>query len=299
MAWIEHVREPAGSYKMAQATFANLRLELWHVASGGFKPGTFDCNEVASVISGRTRTWRSSKGVTQEYLIEPGASRISPAGIYETEAGLSDPVDILYARLPSQLVGESALSDFGIDPSKVELAYAGGLKDPMLRQIILALHGVMSDADDPSTCLFVDGMRAALVGHLLSKYTIDRWQPPITLPDLDPRRLKRVLDLIEVRFTEPLSLAELAAEACLSEYHFSRLFRAATGLSPYRYVTVRRVQAAQRILAHTRASLLEVALETGFGSQANFIRVFRKCTGLTPGQYRGLHCSKDSLALEG
>jgi AraC family transcriptional regulator len=51
-------------------------------------------------------------------------------------------------------------------------------------------------------------------------------------------------------------------------------------------VTNRRVRAAQEALALDQASLLEIALECGFGSQDNFMRVFRKSTGLTPGQYR-------------
>jgi AraC family transcriptional regulator len=97
-----------------------------------------------------------------------------------------------------------------------------------------------------------------------------------------------VLNFIDARLDSDIALDDLAAEACLSPFHFSRLFRDATGLSPHRYVTDRRVQAAKDKLALNHSSLVEIALDTGFGSQANFIRVFRKATGLTPGQYRAL-----------
>jgi AraC family transcriptional regulator len=100
--------------------------------------------------------------------------------------------------------------------------------------------------------------------------------------------LKRVLDFIEAHLASDISLDDLAAEACLSPFHFSRLFREATGLSPCRYVTDRRIQAAQKMLAVDQSSLVQVALDTGFGSQAAFTRAFRKTTGLTPGQYREL-----------
>jgi AraC family transcriptional regulator len=53
-------------------------------------------------------------------------------------------------------------------------------------------------------------------------------------------------------------------------------------------VTDRRIQAAQKILVVEQSSLVQVALDTGFGSQGNFTRAFRKATGLTPGQYREL-----------
>lgn len=83
-----------------------------------------------------------------------------------------------------------------------------------------------------------------------------------------------------------ISLDDLAAEACLSPFHFSRLFSEATGRSPYRYVTERRVEAAKERLRLARSSLVEIALDTGFVTQANFNRVFKKVTGKTPGQYR-------------
>ncbi len=100
------------------------------------------------------------------------------------------------------------------------------------------------------------------------------------------RRLQRSLDLIDSRLPSNISLDELAAAACLSPFHFCRLFRRAVGVSPHRYVTERRVRSAQTMLALRTASLAEIAYEGGFGSQANFTRVFRKLTGITPGRYR-------------
>ena len=130
----------------------------------------------------------------------------------------------------------------------------------------------------PTDALFVAGLQVALAAHLLGHYTVDRWRPPEKSPSLDPRRLQRVLDYIEASLNVDIRLEELAAQACLSPYHFSRLFREATGLSPNRYVIDRRVQAARQELARGNFSLVEIALEFGFGSQANFTRVFRKAT---------------------
>lgn len=102
------------------------------------------------------------------------------------------------------------------------------------------------------------------------------------------RRLQRALDLVEARLADDLSLADMAAEACLSPFHFLRLFRDAVGLSPHRYLTSRRIQAAQAMLAGREASLVQIAFDTGFASQGSFTRTFRRWTGLTPGRYRAL-----------
>jgi AraC family transcriptional regulator len=53
-------------------------------------------------------------------------------------------------------------------------------------------------------------------------------------------------------------------------------------------VTSRRIEAARTRLVRSDAPLCAIALDSGFGSQANFTRAFRKATGTTPGQYRSL-----------
>ncbi|WP_445143359.1 helix-turn-helix domain-containing protein [Dyella sp. Tek66A03] len=281
-------RFAVGSRMLNSVDFPSLHVEHWHLEPGRIGPRVYELNEVHFVTSGRSFATRIRSIGTQKAFIQPGVACIGPVGVSEIGATVNAPIDILSIYLPQSLIDRSALTDYDVDPAKIELVYAGGLRDPMLYQIAVALGESMERGFSPADRLFVDGMQAALAGHLLGNYSIDRWHPPSTAPDLDPKKLKRVLDLIEIRFTEQLPLCDLAAEACLSEFHFSRLFHLATGLSPHRYVTRRRVQAAERLLAHTRASLLQIALETGFGSQANFIRAFRKSTGLTPGQYRAI-----------
>jgi AraC family transcriptional regulator len=170
----------------------------------------------------------------------------------------------------------------------VQLAYAGGMTDATIHQIGSSFRMLLDQGAQPTDRLFVDGMRTALAAHLLGKYTADKWQPAVRAPSFDHKRLKRVLDFVEARLSSDISLDDLAAEACLSPFHFARLFRLATGLTPHRYVTDRRIQVAKEKLALGQSSLVEIALDMGFGSQANFNRVFRKMTGQTPGQYRAL-----------
>lgn len=290
MAFNSHSEQKyqASSQLRAAIQLPHLRVEQRRLEAGHQAPGVRFCTELAFVTAGRAFAQQNTNGATGRYFIQPGIACILPAGVEETESANTSPLECLHIYLPDTLIAQSALADYDIDPARVELSYVGGLRDPKLYQIAMGFNDVLGRPTAPTDRLFLDGMQAALAGYLLGTYAIDRWRPPARLPDFDGKRLTRVLDYIEAHLTREIRLADLAAEACLSEFHFSRLFREATGLSPHRYVIFRRVQEAQKRLALGQSSLVEIALETGFGSQANFIRVFRKATGLTPGQYRVL-----------
>jgi AraC family transcriptional regulator len=279
-------RYPTGSHLLDATQFPNMRVEHWRVEAGSFHATTFKSNVIALVTSGRTLVTRSVNGRTQSSSVQRGSAAIYPLGLHQDNLEFGDSINALYIHLPRLLVARHALEGHRVDPSTVELAYVDGVADPLLYQLGMAVFGAMNHTGHASNQLFVDGVQSALAGHLLSHYAVDRWRPAIVAPELNPGRLKRVLTLIEDRFAEPLTLSELAAQACLSEFHFSRLFRAATGLTPYRYLMRRRVQAAEELLMQWQDSLLGIALQVGFGSQANFIRAFRQFNGVTPSLYR-------------
>ena len=279
----------ASSRLVSSVAFPNLLIEHRALTPARHESVTFESNEVSVLLAGRSFSSLAGNGVYRQAIIQPGMLRIKPVGTYETDSEIKSPVETLHIYLPPGLIEHSALADYDIDPAKTELAYTEFLWDPVLQRIAMGLHGILGREAEPTDRLYADGLRVALAGHLLGTYAIDRWQPPARTPEFDLKRLARVIDFIEAHFAEDITLARLAAESRLSEFHFSRLFRGATGVSPHRYVTMRRVQEAQNRLEHDQFSMVEIALETGFGSQANFIRVFRKSTGLTPGQYRDLH----------
>ena len=270
------------------AEWPDLRIEHRRLAAGPQSELILECTEIVMLVAGRSTVRRTGNGDSQQTFAQRGTTWICPAGTFERDIELTEPLECLHIYLPPALIEESALATYDIDPSKAELAYAGGFSDPVLHQIGTAFLSLFGRRIQPTDRLFIDGMRTALAAYLFGNYSIDRWRQPARTQTLDPKRLKRVLDFIDARLAGEISLDDLAAEACLSPFHFSRLFRDATGLSPHRYVIDRRVQAAQKKLVLNRSTLVEIALDTGFGSQDNFTRVFRKTTGLTPGQYREL-----------
>lgn len=100
-------------------------------------------------------------------------------------------------------------------------------------------------------------------------------------------QLGRVVEHVHARLADDLSLDELAGVAGLSLFHFSRLFRATTSLSPHQFVLRLRVERAMRLLRERRRGgglrpLTEIALEAGFYDQAHFTHAFKRLVGVVP-----------------
>ena len=103
------------------------------------------------------------------------------------------------------------------------------------------------------------------------------------------REAKRVIEairLIESEATRPLELKEMAASAGMSKYHFLRVFRRLTGVTPHRYLIGARLRRAALALGSSRRPVLEIALDSGFGDLSTFNKTFRAAFGLTPTRYR-------------
>ena len=93
--------------------------------------------------------------------------------------------------------------------------------------------------------------------------------------------------MIEEQPDEDHSLGSLAREARLSRYHFLRVFRQLTGLTPHQYVLRARLCRAATRLILEPGRVLDIALESGFGDVSNFNHAFRAEFGASPLAYRG------------
>ena len=100
-----------------------------------------------------------------------------------------------------------------------------------------------------------------------------------------PRAVLRAIEYIERHLCEPIGVEQLAAAACMSRFHFARVFRRATGFSPMEYLRQRRIEQAQVLLLEGRYKVSEIASDLGFFDQSHFVRRFRRATGCTPARY--------------
>jgi AraC family transcriptional regulator len=106
---------------------------------------------------------------------------------------------------------------------------------------------------------------------------------------LSTAALRRVQLLVEAHLDRPLQVADLARRAGLSPFHFSRAFKASTGLTPHAYLQGQRVARAVTLVRDTNTPLSQVALDCGFSTQSRMTTAFARSMGLTPARYRRAH----------
>jgi len=106
---------------------------------------------------------------------------------------------------------------------------------------------------------------------------------------LDAVKLKQIQDYIEECLAEDIAIEDMAALVPMSQFHFARAFKVATGETPHKYLTQRRMERAKVLLTVTKLAIAEVAYRVGFSNQSHFSAHFRKATGTTPKDYR-LQC---------
>jgi len=133
--------------------------------------------------------------------------------------------------------------------------------------------------------LMIDELLRAIAGLLVSDDALPPAEPSTRIY-LSPPKLKRVIEFIEANLHESIGLDDLAQAAGLSANHFLRVFKLATGETPYHFLRARRLERARRLLAEGPMPLAELALECGFANQAHFTAAFSREVGISPGRYR-------------
>jgi AraC-like DNA-binding protein len=96
----------------------------------------------------------------------------------------------------------------------------------------------------------------------------------------------RAIETMQERMEEPLTVTDLASAAMYSKFHFSRNFQRVTGISPGRFLSALRLQAAKGLLVSTRMTVTEISHRVGYSSVGTFSTRFTRCVGLAPTTFR-------------
>lgn len=156
------------------------------------------------------------------------------------------------------------------------------LDDPLERYLDFVVHELrLLTREGPLPAIQQERLALPLLGSLHARLAGDT--PLGGHRRLDLAALDRFIDR---HLGSRLRVADLAAEACLSEAHFTERFRAQAGLSPWQYVLRRRLEAAHRLLQDSHLPLSEIAALTGFTNQSALSRAFRRAFGHPPSQLR-------------
>ncbi len=98
--------------------------------------------------------------------------------------------------------------------------------------------------------------------------------------------VRRALNFMEERYLEDISLKDIARAACLSPYHFCRLFKKEMGITCISYLSRLRIEKAKSLLGNTPYPVTQICFEVGFNDLSHFERVFRSIEGIPPSAYR-------------
>lgn len=220
-------------------------------------------------------------GHLSPYLKPPGTLNVNVEG-FVPAVYPSTQTDLIVCALNPVLVGEIAV-ERGL-PRTSKLRERRDFRDKALGSLI-SLIEEEAKSSGASGRLYMDHLIHALTLRLLALDV--RSDDGFTLSNsLSHPRLHRVVERMEADLGTNLDLKTLAVESGYSISHFLRMFQAAMGCTPFRYLSQLRVKRAQAMMINKNIRLIDVALECGFSSHSQLSRVFRQVIGVTPSEYR-------------
>ena len=157
-------------------------------------------------------------------------------------------------------------------------------RDEALAQLCFACAEMLS-TQVPGKSERVTALTQLFAAYLVEKYTDAASERPEHRGGLPIGKLRKVEDYVRERLAEDISV-EALAELELSPFHFSRVFKQTTGMTPLQFVTRERIVRAQQLVRETSRSLIEIALEVGYTSPSHFAQVFRRVVGVAPTEFR-------------
>lgn len=151
--------------------------------------------------------------------------------------------------------------------------------DPDLIADFLAIHAAHDRARQP------DSQRDELMsafGRLFIRHGSGGSR--IAGPPADDELLRRAVEIMRQRYTEPLQLRDVASALQLTTFQLIGLFKRRLGLTPHAYLTQMRLNAACRLLKRAWAPA-EAAAASGFYDQSAMCKHFKRCYAITPAQF--------------
>jgi AraC family transcriptional regulator len=193
-------------------------------------------------------------------------------------------LEVLHIHLSVDQLTTALEAVYGDKAADVEVTEFFG-RDETLTHLCFACAELLSSGTA------VSAKRVAAFGQLLAIYIAEKYtnlasQRPDYRGGLPIARLRKIEDYVRTNLAESISIEKLAELAELSPFHFSRVFKQATGMTPLQFVTRERMLQAQRLIRETSRSLIEIALEVGYTSPSHFAQVFRRIVGVTPTEFR-------------
>ena len=239
------------------------------------------------ILDGHTGLDVAWDGIRYSGVIRAGEASLVPAHRPARWRWGQTVPECFHVFLDPTLLARTIEDEWDRDPSSVDLVSALRFTDPALLGLAHSLRDELLQGE-PGGRLLAESAAAMMAVHLLRRNsTLSEPMPRTRGGALAPWRLRRAVELVEASLDRQVGLSELASAAGLSEGHFARAFRAATGESPYAYAVRHRLERAQALLmSQPDLPVAEVAAACGFADQAHLTTAFRRITGLPPAAWR-------------
>jgi AraC family transcriptional regulator len=155
--------------------------------------------------------------------------------------------------------------------------------DPLIQGIFSTLRDEL-ESGKMGGSLLVDSLKTTLAIHLLRNYCTTQPKRSSYGSGLSQATLQQVEEYVKQHLSQDLKLIELSAIAQLSPYHFLRLFKQRMGITPHQYILQQRIEKAKQLLQHSKRSIADIAVRTGFSDQSHLTKCFKRKFGVTPKQ---------------
>jgi len=239
------------------------------------------------IVAGEAATEeREVGGATITTHIRPGSLFLTMAGApyaFRWRRLSPEPLEVVLLLLGMPIFDAALHELYGERAPETHFRNVSGIEDAALASLLGCLRAELTVSS--ASALFVRGMADAIAVHLARNY-IDVGASPHDGSRLPAYKLRLVILWMGEHLAAPFSLAALAGIAGMSEFHFNRLFKKATGVPPSQYQIKLRMETARRLLRETTASIVAIANDVGYSNPGHFAQQFRKETGVTPSVYR-------------
>lgn len=245
-----------------------------------FEKHTHDTYSIGIMLSGYSHF---IKGKERE-LLHPGrVFLVNPEEVHNCECG-TECDQWVYANIyPGTELMQNLYAEMGGNPDLAPVFPHVYIDDLSMADDLQRLFGkILANLE----ALELETELIDVLSRLIVKHANKEGKRLSVFDEISPKEIARVLEYLEhVEEPEKKSVAELAAVAGFSPYHFIRTFRKTVGMTPYAYASQLRVIRARRLLLDG-VSISETAQQSGFSDQSHMTREFKKIFGVTPGKFR-------------
>ncbi len=232
------------------------------------EPDSWQEHTIALCLANKPlRIWQAIGDRSYSGIYAKGDLTITPADIFNSYQAYGDDHYVLI-RIPTDLVRQVAIETTNSEPNRIELITEFRVRNLQLEQLAMMLRTELHQGNSGVGQLYIESLTYALIVNLLRDYSGNK--PAITTYQggLSDRQVLAVTDYVNDCLTQTIKVKDLAKLLGISRFHFSRLFKQTTGVSPHQYVMQQRIELAKQLL-NQDLSIAQIALSCGFNSQSH------------------------------